>query len=221
MLFYLLPLLVIAWAIWGVFDYKKLKVALKRGNRNALIREYKITALGELVGGAVALGAVGISIFKPLNSFGVSIDGNANSLLIGGGIGLVASVFLIPIFAKEGKKVVVGDVEALMPQNSKERLWYALVALSAGLCEELVFRGYGLRLLHSIGLVGAALIAASAIIFGLVHIYQGVVGAVMTALMGVLLAIIYLQTGTLWWAIIAHAALDLRILLIPQGTKKT
>lgn len=220
LLFYMLPLLVVAWTIWGIFDYKKLKIALKKGNRGALLKEYKITVVGELVGGAVAIGAIGFSIFKPIDTFGIHLGEGANSLLVGGGIGLLASLFIMPIMAKKGKKVIVGDVDALVPKSNNERLWFALVAISAGLCEELVFRGYGLRLLHSMGLVGITLLVVSALVFGLVHIYQGVLGVIMTAVMGAFLAIIYIKTGSLWWAIIAHAILDLRILLLPSSNKR-
>src|ERR1043165_900869 len=105
-LFYLLPLLVIGWTVWGVFAYKELKTALKRGEREALLREYKITISGEIVGGLIALGAIGYEVFKPSDMFGMRFGEGANVLIIGFVISLLLSLIIIPLLAKSGRKVV-------------------------------------------------------------------------------------------------------------------
>ncbi|MGH7881932.1 MAG: CPBP family intramembrane glutamic endopeptidase [Candidatus Dormibacteraceae bacterium] len=221
-LFYILPLFVIAWTIWDTFNYRKLKIALKKGQRTALLKEYKVIVAGELVSGAIALGAIGSTIFQPLPAFGINIGESApNGLIVGGAIGLLASLFILPILARQGKKVTFGDIAALLPQTHNEKLWFGLVAISAGFCEELVFRGYALRLLHSMGLTGILLLLISAVAFGLVHIYQGVGGVLVTAALGAFLAVLYIQTGSLWWAILAHAFIDLRILLLPVSPERS
>ena len=51
-------------------------------------------------------------------------------------------------------------------------LWL-LVSLAAGFCEELVFRGYLQRQFHAATGSIAAAVALPAIVFGLVHTYQG------------------------------------------------
>ena len=152
--------------------------------------------------------------------FGISFGEMANGVIIGVAIGFLLSLIILPLLAKSGKKVVFGDVEPLLPQTKNEKLWYVLVALSAGVCEELIFRGYGLRLFESVGFTGNTLLIVSAVVFGLVHIYQGFVGIIMTAIMGAFLALIYIQTGSLWWSILAHIFIDLRVLLIPAIPKK-
>lgn len=82
------------------------------------------------------------------------------------------------------------------------------------MCEELIFRGLGLRLLNDIGLEGFALLSVGAVIFGLTHIYQGPVGILVTGLMGFAFGLVYVTTGSLLWAMALHALLDLKILLI-------
>ncbi|HYP43199.1 MAG TPA: type II CAAX endopeptidase family protein [Candidatus Nitrosocosmicus sp.] len=219
-LFYLLPLLVIGWTVWGIFAYKELKTALKKGEREALLREYKITILGEIIGGLIAFGAIGHEVFKPSDTFGIRFGEMGNGVIAAAAIALLLSLIIVPLLAKLGKNVIVGDIEVLLPRTKNEKLWFILVALSAGVCEELIFRGYALRLFESIGFSGLPLLIVTAVVFGLVHIYQGFLGAIMTAVMGVLFTLIYIQTGSLWWAIAAHIFIDLRVLLIVAFAKK-
>lgn len=85
-------------------------------------------------------------------------------------------------------------------------MWLAL-SLSAGFCEELVFRGYFLWVFQPIfGLWGAA--AFSVVAFGLAHAYQGVKGILATATVGLLLTLVVLFSGSLWPAIALHALVD-------------
>jgi len=104
---------------------------------------------------------------------------------------------------------VLGDIEPLMPRNSAETGWAALLSLNAGLSEECFFRLL-LPLLLA-GLLHSPLLAfvIATILFGLMHFYQGVAGVLMTTLVGVVLAGLYLWTGDLWIAMVAHAGLDL------------
>ncbi len=104
---------------------------------------------------------------------------------------------------------VLGDIEPLMPRNSAETGWAALLSLNAGLSEECFFRLL-LPLLLA-GLLHSPLLAfvIATILFGLMHFYQGVAGVLMTTLVGVVLAGLYLWTGDLWIAMAAHAGLDL------------
>ena len=104
---------------------------------------------------------------------------------------------------------VLGDIEPLMPRNSAETGWAALLSLNAGLSEECFFRLL-LPLLLA-GLLHSPLLAfvIATILFGLMHFYQGVAGVLMTTLVGVVLAGLYLWTGDLWIAMAAHGGLDL------------
>ncbi|HEY0048540.1 MAG TPA: type II CAAX endopeptidase family protein [Pyrinomonadaceae bacterium] len=219
-LFYLLPLLVIGWTVWGIFAYKELKTALKKGERGALLREYKITILGEIIGGLTAFGAIGYEVFKSSDTFGISFGEGGNFLIAAAAVGSLLGLIIVPLLAKFGKNVMVGDIEALLPRTKNEKLWFILVALSAGVCEELIFRGFGLRLFESFGFTGIALLIVTAVVFGLVHIYQGFLGVITSAIMGALFTLIYIQTGSLWWAIAAHIFIDLRVLLLVAFAKK-
>lgn len=112
------------------------------------------------------------------------------------------------------KPLIVGDIEPLMPRNTAETGWATLLALNAGLSEEVFFRLL-LPLLLS-GLFHNALLAfaLTTILFGLIHFYQGAAGIFITTLVGAALACLYLWTGNLWVAIAVHAGIDLLGLVV-------
>jgi membrane protease YdiL (CAAX protease family) len=87
-------------------------------------------------------------------------------------------------------------------------------------CEEIIFRGFLLRYLHTapwhLTLIWA--IALSSAIFGLQHLYQGIAGVLQTTVMGVLFCLIFLITGNLAVPILLHTVMDLRVLLLLPPT---
>jgi membrane protease YdiL (CAAX protease family) len=108
-------------------------------------------------------------------------------------------------------------LDALLPRTPAERRLAAVVAVSAGVCEELVYRG--LLLAVGVGLLGlhpllAGLLALVA--FTVNHVYQGWVGMLGAAAIGFACTGLCLWTGSLLPAVILHVAIDLRgLLLLP------
>lgn len=114
------------------------------------------------------------------------------------------------------RRKLMPDFTALIPVTGRERLLWAAAAISAGICEEIVFRGWLLATLHdSVGLGGTALVPTAAAIFGLAHTYQGVTGVILTALAGVLFCVLYVATGSLLVPILLHCVVDLRFAFLP------
>ena len=113
--------------------------------------------------------------------------------------------------------VQLRPVAALLPRTATERRIFALLALTAGICEELLYRGFGLAALRwaAPGIGNAALIVVTAAAFGLAHLYQGRMGVALTGLVGAYFAWIAISTGSLVPVMVLHALLDLRILGLP------
>jgi membrane protease YdiL (CAAX protease family) len=113
-------------------------------------------------------------------------------------------------------KKLMPDFGALIPVTSRERALFVLVALSAGVCEEIVYRGWLLDALHHVvGLSGGALVVVAAVGFGLGHYYQGLVGMLVTGVLGLVFCGLYVASGTLLIPIVLHALIDLRVALVP------
>jgi uncharacterized protein len=102
----------------------------------------------------------------------------------------------------------VGYLEPVLAETERERRVFWLVSITAGICEEIVFRGFLMWCIGAwIGLIFAVII--SSIFFGFGHIYQGTSHVLPTAMAGFALALIVVASGSLWPAIIIHAALDM------------
>ena len=97
----------------------------------------------------------------------------------------------------------------LLPVNLLEYLPYSALAITAGICEEFVYRGFGIAAFSKAGLPLWLVVVFSSILFGLAHAYQGRGGIVSTGIFGVLLAIGRLWLGSLLPVMMWHAGLDL------------
>jgi uncharacterized protein len=104
----------------------------------------------------------------------------------------------------------------ILPVTPEERAWFALVSVTAGICEEILYRGFLIRYLSN-GPWHAGLwiaLAIASISFGLAHGYQGLSGIIGTALLGAVMAVLFLASGSLWLPMSLHAIIDLRLLLL-------
>jgi membrane protease YdiL (CAAX protease family) len=97
----------------------------------------------------------------------------------------------------------------LLPGTGRERTMFVGLSLTAGFCEELVFRGFliGALFVATSSMPVAVLISSAA--FGVLHAYQDPAGAVRAALLGALLALPLIATGSLLPSMMAHAAIDI------------
>jgi uncharacterized protein len=99
-------------------------------------------------------------------------------------------------------------IRAIIPATAAEMRGFAWVSVTAGICEELLYRGFILWYLGAL-LPGGWAIAAAVAVFGVGHAYQGVRGVLMTATAGGIALAVYLWTGSLLAPIVMHATVDL------------
>jgi membrane protease YdiL (CAAX protease family) len=133
------------------------------------------------------------------------------ALLVVVGTGLAVGLRFWP----QARGRVLRPVAALLPRTPAERRMFVGVALTAGVAEEIVFRGFLLVYLTDVLTVplGVAMVVSAAL-FGLAHSYQGAVGVLLTGLAGYWLAGMYVLTGSLVLPVVVHALVDLRLLLV-------
>jgi uncharacterized protein len=99
--------------------------------------------------------------------------------------------------------------ERLLPQRPIEAGPYAALAVTAGVCEEFVYRGFVMAALNRVGIAAWMVLTVSSILFGLAHSYQGRSGIVGTTVMGLLLGLARVLTRSLAPAMVWHAVVDL------------
>ena len=103
-------------------------------------------------------------------------------------------------------------VVAMLPRTPVERRLFTIVAVTAGVCEELIFRGFLTALLAALLPDAPIWVCAlgSAVVFGLAHLYQGAQGVISTFLVGIVLGGLYVVTGSLLAPVLVHALIDVR-----------
>lgn len=113
--------------------------------------------------------------------------------------GLWMTVELLP-----GANTVTG----LLPHTALQYAIWMLLAVSAGFCEEVVFRGYFQRQFHAMTGSAAAAVLLQALVFGVGHFYEGSWAVAKIIMFGVLFGILAWWRKTLRPGILAHAWAD-------------
>jgi membrane protease YdiL (CAAX protease family) len=146
---------------------------------------------------------------------GLTIDGKGRVLLTGiaGAAALAALQWLnlrrmgrLPA-AERG--LLHSLAERIFPQSRVEMLPYFALAVTAGLCEEFLYRGFALAAIIRAGLPAWGAVVISSVLFGLAHIYQGPGGSVSTMLLGGLFGTARIAYQSLVPVVLWHSAVDL------------
>ena len=95
----------------------------------------------------------------------------------------------------------------LTPTNRKELRWFAAIAFTAGVNEELVYRAFLMALFAALGGPVLAVIGSVAV-FTVGHAYQPH-HLHRVALVGLVTSLLYLLGGTVWPLMLLHVAIDL------------
>jgi len=136
-------------------------------------------------------------------------DGRADGLV---GLGLwIASFVLVIVLARVFEFLGQNKVDFLPPELP---LWFRIVeafgiAITAGVTEEVVVRGYAQTRLEQLKAPTAVILLLPTALWGLLHLYEGAGSAATIFCLGMLYAWYYHRTRRLWPLIIAHALFDL------------
>ena len=102
----------------------------------------------------------------------------------------------------------LGSIGTVIPRTPREQRWFIALSITAGFCEELIYRGFVVwALMPWLGLYAAA--AISVVLFGIGHAYQGWAGAVRATLTGAALGALALFAHSIVPGMILHAIIDL------------
>ena len=107
--------------------------------------------------------------------------------------------------------------QGLLPKGILESLVWLPVALSAGFCEELAFRGYLQKQFQAIAGSAAIAVLLQAVVFGVGHLYEGPAAVARITLYGVLYGLLAAWRRSLRPGMIAHAWSDICGVIIFRG----
>ena len=194
----ILLLLAVVFPLLGVRDYRLLLRRTNEGVADARVKFYK----GVLVfHWPLTIGLLPVADGWPWAAIGVGV------------MAILAQVIYLAIVSRNADKLTevkkqIGDLANLAPQTPREDRLFDMVSITAGVCEEILYRG--LLLATLVSLVGTwPAVAITSLIFGLGHAYQGISGIAKTGLVGLVLALFTVSSGSLYIAIVLHAVIDL------------
>ncbi len=98
-----------------------------------------------------------------------------------------------------------------MPASMKEYKWFTGMALTAGICEEILFRGFLMTYLQALSYGSPKIQSAvvSSAVFAVLHLYQGRGAALKIFAFSLIFGILYLLTNSILPSIVIHVLVDL------------
>jgi membrane protease YdiL (CAAX protease family) len=217
-------LLVVVVPLSGPVRHARFIERFKTDGASARLSRYRRGVLGEWLLVAVVL-AVGLLSGRCPGSIGVwrAVNGAALVTLVVG-LALIGLV-TVPLIRASSERMVeylsrhAPSILPLLPVTRLDRAWFAALAVSAGFCEEVTYRGFGIAYVRWCwpGAGTLQICVLTGVAFGLAHVYQGTRGFVGSTLIGVVLAASVIATHTLTVVILLHAAFDLRLLLLRRA----
>lgn len=186
----------------------------------ARLRHYRRGIIGEWLAFA-GVAVIGALAGRSPASIGLTTTGfgKTGAEVVEAAAVLAGSTILFRLDAlREAIRVQTRGFIALLPRTSEERWTFAGVAVTAGICEEVLFRGFGIAYVRWLwpGATHGWLILLTSVAFGFAHLYQGLRGVVLTGIVGAFFASLVLSSGSLLPAVLLHALLDLRVLALPD-----
>ena len=130
-------------------------------------------------------------------------------------IGVALLFWLVVITVLVGLQLSLGKspqttkaVLMLAPGNLREAIVWILLSVTAGVCEEFIFRGYLQKQFYAITGSDVAAVAMQAVVFGSAHSYQGVKAMVALTVYGALFGILAVSRKSLRPGMIQHSIQD-------------
>jgi uncharacterized protein len=194
------------WAIWHKSFADQLSVA---ANPNR-VRFYIVTLFYEWLLFVLVVAGVrrsGASVFIVLGDRWHSVREVLRDIGIAAGFWIVAAT-LLWIFGWLLRMAALGRNVSMLPRGGIElTLWIAL-SVTAGICEETIFRGYLQRQFMALTMSTPVGILLSAAAFGVAHAYQGFRMVILIGLYGAMFGILAYWRGSVRPGMIAHAWQD-------------
>lgn len=208
-------LLFVVQPIQGAISYRRYVARIKAGEPANRARAYLETVALEWAALAV-LGIAWYLLGRPVADLGF-VPAGGNGFWIGAAVLVLVTGYLVyawrQSFAmtpeqKDKQTASLGDLVYLLPQSDRDFRGFVGVSITAGIVEEILYRGFVFWYLAHFMPIWAVIVVSS-VAFGLAHSYQGVGGMIRVAMIGLAFGAFYVLTGSIWLAMLAHAVFDI------------
>jgi hypothetical protein len=205
---------VVAPPLLGAANYARLKSAIVIGDRDARLRGFKQTMGAQWLASMLVF-TQWIVTRRPWSSLRLGFEATSRFWI---GAGIIAAGCLMygvqiavarrrprwwAVLRREARRL-----SAMVPADDREFKAWVVLSVTAGICEEIVYRGFLIwYVAHATHVWIAA--SAAAMIFGVAHAYQGPVAVVKTCVYGLVMGGMYVLMGSIWLLMLVHAATDI------------
>ena len=206
----------VLYPIYAFYAYRKIKADLIANKPGRRLYDYKETIAWLWFFAIAGL----ISWFyqqRPLSGLGLDLPAEWPAWL-----GLVlASAISFFLFAQLGKiekdeeqrgslagQLSESAASEFLPRTQVELKWFVILSFTAGICEEILFRGFLIWYFEQFSSTTLAVILSS-VLFGAAHSYQGFQGGLKAGVMGLVMALSYVLSGSLLVPIVLHIVGDI------------
>lgn len=125
--------------------------------------------------------------------------------LVAWGVWTGVEALVLPLFGKDTAK----SIDSLLPIGPIEILAWVALSISAGFCEESIFRGYLQKQFRALTGSGFAAVLIQGVIFGVSHGYQGLRNVIVISVLGVTYGAIAAWRKSLKPTMVLHAWTDI------------
>ena len=195
------------WAFWHKSFADQLSVA---ANPNR-VRFYIVTLVYEWLLFVLVVAGVryrGTSVLIVLGDHWQSVRQVLRDIGIAVGFWIVAAMLLWVFGWLLRIATLRNNTQFMLPHGGIELTAWIALSVTAGICEETIFRGYLQRQFMSLTKSAPAGILLSATVFGLAHAYQGFRMVILISLYGAMFGILAYWRGNVRPGMIAHAWQD-------------
>ena len=203
----------VALPLRGYLSFPKVRARLAEDRPGTRLRLYRRTMAWQWTAAAIVVGSWHLQ-GRPLSELGWAWPGHVGTFVALGVVVLVIGFMSWQLIGLPRHPDIHAPVREqlekaapFLPRNADESAWFFGTAVTAGICEELMFRSFLIAYAASfVGPWGAVLVTALA--FGIGHAYQGRTGALKTFIAGLVGGALYVVGGTILLPMLLHAFVD-------------
>jgi uncharacterized protein len=209
--------LAVAVPIWGYVRFRQLPAA----SEVAVPLRRKLSFYGRIVGVQWILVAAMLLILRrhglSAADAGECLGDAQLTLIVTPALVVLLAVVAATVFRRVRQaqpaslSAAVGRMRRLVPAFGIEMAAFVVVCLTAGFCEELLYRGWLMNIVRAATGSTWVAVAAGGSVFGIAHVYQGVKAMLRTVFVGLQLAILYVMVGSLIPGQVLHAGVDILV----------
>lgn len=211
--FFLLLVLTAGMPIWALRSWRRLNVQLDRTDPDARVDAYRRVLIVQW--SLVGFLAVHV-VLRGIDPRALWIDLPLGTRTLGA---FFVSASLVMVLIAQHRMALrdretraeartqLGNLRPMLAHTPREWAWFRPVAWTAGICEEILYRGYLPWLVSQAMPLPWAFVVAT-LAFGAGHAYQGIGGVAKTTLVGAIMAGLTYASGSILPAVILHVAID-------------